>query len=446
MATKKKTTTSKSSTAKSSSTGGTVTTTKNKDGSITIKNNSTGGSSTVSSSGKVTTTGGGAYGSPSSSSGTPSSSSSSFNKSSSGSSGSSSGGNISLTPEQQATYDASVKKYGYADPNKTVGSVATNTGSTGTGGINEYSTLDGHKLVQGETYVNAQGQTVTQGTPIAGQMGAILDPNTPPPVAPVAPVVPEVPDTKLSELEQQFKALLGQSEEEKNAVTEEEIARQAIENQDNSLRQGVQNVGEQPIGMSFISGQQADLEKRNTNLQIPLQQKLELAQRNRALAQERNQASLDSVRFSLERADKKSEQESKTVSQSDLYGTGAIGEYNFAKSQGYTGSFTQYQNEDANRKAKASGSSTSNGTESERKSANYATINQILALPIERGYVDANGYITAQGFKDLVANAIEDNISRKEFLEQYAHRLYPKGGKAYGLSAKEMLDYGIEKE
>jgi len=35
----------------------------------------------------------------------------------------------------------------------------------------------------------------------------------------------------------------------------------------------------------------------------------------------------------------------------------AIGEYQFAKEQGYTGSFQQYQNEDANRKAKASGGS-----------------------------------------------------------------------------------------
>lgn len=40
---------------------------------------------------------------------------------------------------------------------------------------------------------------------------------------------------------------------------------------------------------------------------------------------------------------------------SDQFGTGSIGEYNFAKSQGYKGSFTDYQNEDANRKAKAAG-------------------------------------------------------------------------------------------
>lgn len=40
----------------------------------------------------------------------------------------------------------------------------------------------------------------------------------------------------------------------------------------------------------------------------------------------------------------------KEKSMSDTYGTGIIGEYNFAKSQGYAGSFEQYQNEDANRK------------------------------------------------------------------------------------------------
>lgn len=38
------------------------------------------------------------------------------------------------------------------------------------------------------------------------------------------------------------------------------------------------------------------------------------------------------------------------------YAAGAIGEYQFAVQNGYTGSFTQYQNEDANRKARATGS------------------------------------------------------------------------------------------
>ena len=94
--------------------------------------------------------------------------------------------------------------------------------------------------------------------------------------------------------------------------------------------------------------------------------------------------------------------------------------------------------------ALASGSNL--GTESERQSNAFGTINQILALPPDRGYVDANGYITAQGFKDLVNAAREDNISRSDFLDQYAYLLYPNGGKAYGLTAKEMEDYGIKPE
>jgi hypothetical protein len=46
---------------------------------------------------------------------------------------------------------------------------------------------------------------------------------------------------------------------------------------------------------------------------------------------------------------------------SEQYGTGAIGEYNFAKSQGYQGSFSQYQNEDANRKARATSAASASG-------------------------------------------------------------------------------------
>ena len=32
--------------------------------------------------------------------------------------------------------------------------------------INNYSTVDGHKLSAGETYINAEGKTVKQGTPL----------------------------------------------------------------------------------------------------------------------------------------------------------------------------------------------------------------------------------------------------------------------------------------
>lgn len=60
---------------------------------------------------------------------------------------------------------------------------------------------------------------------------------------------------------------------------------------------------------------------------------------------------------------------------SDTYGTGSIGEYNFAKSQGYAGSFTDYQNEDANRKAKAAGSGTTTPKVIGSESAGYYTLN-----------------------------------------------------------------------
>lgn len=47
---------------------------------------------------------------------------------------------------------------------------------------------------------------------------------------------------------------------------------------------------------------------------------------------------------------KQQEKALETPSISEQYGTGTIGEYNFAKANGYSGSFIQYQNEDANRK------------------------------------------------------------------------------------------------
>lgn len=153
--------------------------------------------------------------------------------------------------------------------------------------------------------------------------------------------------TSQSDLEGQYAALLGKS-------PEEIAAQKAIDDQNNAMRTGQANLAEQPIGMQFISGQQKSLEDRNTNLQIPLAQQL-------ANAQQKRQASLDAIKFSLERDDKKKQSaldeayrtktlDSKSTSVSDKYGTGTIGEYNFAKENGYKGTFIDYQNEDANRK------------------------------------------------------------------------------------------------
>ncbi len=102
-------------------------------------------------------------------------------------------------------------------------------------------------------------------------------------------------------LANQYQALLGQS-------PEEQAAQKAIDDQNNAFRTGTQNIGEQPIGMQFIAGQQADLEKRNVNLQIPLQQQL-------ANAQEKRRASLDAIKFQLDRADTETARQDKLGAQ-----------------------------------------------------------------------------------------------------------------------------------
>lgn len=158
-------------------------------------------------------------------------------------------------------------------------------------GIVNFDSNTGKQLAQGGT------------TPsIAGQIGAISGTNNT--TAPTSPTTGSTGGIDQSALENQYQSLLGLSKEELAAQKQETEAQNNIKAQENALRQGVQNVGEQPIAMSFISGQQADLEKRNVNLQIPLQEKLANAQRERALAQQKRQASLDAVQFSLDRSDK----------------------------------------------------------------------------------------------------------------------------------------------
>ena len=49
---------------------------------------------------------------------------------------------------------------------------------------------------------------------------------------------------------------------------------------------------------------------------------------------------------------KREEKSMEPQSITEQFGTGSIGEYNFAKSQGYKGTFNQYQDEDANRKTR----------------------------------------------------------------------------------------------
>lgn len=96
---------------------------------------------------------------------------------------------------------------------------------------------------------------------------------------------------------------------------------------------------------------------------------------------------------------------------SEQYGTGSIGEYNFAKSQGYTGSFNDYQNEDANRKALAAGGGSNGLTPGQVNT----TVNQIAGAfdsePIVKAYNTVNeGYQTIKNI-GVNTNSPADDIA-----------------------------------
>ncbi len=123
----------------------------------------------------------------------------------------------------------------------------------------------------------------------------------------------------------------------------------------------------------------------------------------------------------------------------------SVQEYQYAKTNGYKGSFTDYQNEDANRKAKATAQPKSL-TEAQAKSQGYGLINQLLALKNPAGvpYVDNNGFLTPEGFKSIVQNAAEDGLSRADIISEYGDKIYGPAASKYGLTPKEKTNLGIE--
>lgn len=88
------------------------------------------------------------------------------------------------------------------------------------------------------------------------------------------------------------------------------------------------------------------------------------------------------------------------------------------------------------------------GTEGERKTSAFSIINKLAQPGVKNKstgipYISPDGYFTFEGFKTLVQNAVEDNVSREEFLDQYANKLLPGKGKEYGLTPVEIKKYGI---
>ena len=143
-------------------------------------------------------------------------------------------------------------------------------------------------------------------------------------------------------------------------------------------------------------------------------------------------------------------------SPTDKYGTGSIGEYNFAKSQGYTGSFTQYQNEDANRKARAAGSgSATPKTLEERKAQSLSDLQAAIdSSPKGAGITDPNGYLTTASLKKMISAAPSQGLNGNDVISQVGNSLAPNFDKkgnaipntvsdAYGLTVAQKKLLGI---
>lgn len=116
-------------------------------------------------------------------------------------------------------------------------------------------------------------------------------------------------------------------------------------------------------------------------------------------------------------------------SPSEIYGSGSIGEYNFAVSQGYKGSFTQYQNEDANRKAKAAGGTTTPKTLAERNAQDLADLQASIEAgnktPSGAPLKYSDGYLTADGLKYILSQAPAKGLTTETVIKSVANQLAP---------------------
>ena len=117
---------------------------------------------------------------------------------------------------------------------------------------------------------------------ISAGLGSIKDN----PAQGTTPVKPELSDT-----EKTITSLM--------SPTSEELTTQGdLDKLITSFRTGYQGISDKAIPMEFITGQQASLEKRATNLAEPLEKKLARLQAQRT-------AALEASKFTLDRADKK---------------------------------------------------------------------------------------------------------------------------------------------
>lgn len=203
----------------------------------------------------------------------------------------------------------------------------------------------------------------------------ISEPPQPPqaPQTTSAPAMPQVSPEATKTMETAEKAYQSSMQLSPNELSTQEEIDKLIE----SAKSGYRAASGQAIPMEFITGQLKAIEQRATGLAEPLERKL-------ARMQAARQVSTEASKFALERAEKKMTEEKKVGEpQTVAPGTSVVKfnpttgkyesmytapkeavkpasaqEYEYAVSQGYKGTFNQYQNEDANRKARAGGAGT----------------------------------------------------------------------------------------
>jgi hypothetical protein len=205
--------------------------------------------------------------------------------------------------------------------------------------------------------VDASGAMVTPPPTSGGGSSTQTTPETP-----AVPAAPSAAQTAFNSAEKAYQESLKISPDELS--TQEDIDK-LIE----STKTAFRNTSGQAIPMEFITGQLKSIEDRATGLAEPLERKL-------ARLQAARQSSVESSKFALERSEKKlADEKALGAPQSVAQGTAivkynpttgkyenvftnpkdeakpaSVQEYEYAVKNGYTGSYQQYQNDDANRK------------------------------------------------------------------------------------------------
>lgn len=147
------------------------------------------------------------------------------------------------------------------------------------------------------------------------------------------PAHPAIPD---------IASLLSEIDKNLQPSQEEQDVANKIANIESGANLNITAEANRPIALPFITGRQKAVEARSLALTQPLQTQAALLQAKRLAALDASKTKLSAMVPLY----KPKEEPAKTAS---------VQEYEYAKSQGYKGTFSQYQNEDANRKAVATG-------------------------------------------------------------------------------------------